>query len=112
MLLTTWNSVYLSDFSGSIKPTYLPEDYPAYFSFYFDTSGRRTCYVAPERFISSEQPEATADPGPASEKFVRASLTPGTAGTDAIAAAADTGDGHFLNGLRHCRAVPRGHAAV
>ena len=31
---------------------YLPEDDPTDFSFYFDTSGRRTCYIAPERFYS------------------------------------------------------------
>jgi len=32
------------------QPTFLPEDYPADFSFFFDTTGRRTCYIAPERF--------------------------------------------------------------
>ncbi len=30
----------------------LPDDNPADFSYYFDTSGRRTCYVAPERFYA------------------------------------------------------------
>lgn len=49
-LVTSWNWLYLTDFSSSFKPTYLPEDNPADFSFYFDTSGRRTCYLAPERF--------------------------------------------------------------
>lgn len=51
VLVTSWNWLYLSDFSSSFKPTYLPEDNPADFSFYFDTSGRRTCYLAPERFL-------------------------------------------------------------
>ncbi|KAK8212083.1 hypothetical protein IWZ01DRAFT_468024 [Phyllosticta capitalensis] len=51
LLVTSWNWLYLSDFSSSFKPTYLPEDNPADFSFYFDTSGRRTCYLAPERFL-------------------------------------------------------------
>ena len=51
VLVTSWNWVYLSDFSSSFKPTFLPEDNPADFSFYFDTSGRRTCYLAPERFL-------------------------------------------------------------
>ena len=32
----------------------LPDDNPADFSYFFDTSGRRTCYVAPERFCASE----------------------------------------------------------
>lgn len=32
----------------------LPQDNPADFSFYFDTSRRRTCYLAPERFCPPE----------------------------------------------------------
>lgn len=43
------------DFSSSYKPAHLPEDNPADFSFYFDLSGRRTCYLAPERFLASGQ---------------------------------------------------------
>lgn len=50
LLVTSWNWLYLTDFSSSFKPTNLPEDNPADFSFYFDTSARRTCYLAPERF--------------------------------------------------------------
>ncbi|KIV86692.1 hypothetical protein PV11_02290 [Exophiala sideris] len=57
LLVTSWNWLYLTDFSSSFKPTYLPEDNPADFSFYFDTSGRRTCYIAPERFTNSESDE-------------------------------------------------------
>lgn len=53
VLVTSWNWVYLTDFSSSFKPTFLPEDNPADFSFYFDTSGRRTCYLAPERFLTT-----------------------------------------------------------
>ena len=53
ILVTSWNWLYLCDFSSSFKPTYLPEDNPADFSFFFDTSGRRTCYLAPERFLQS-----------------------------------------------------------
>ncbi|KAJ5718517.1 hypothetical protein N7488_004163 [Penicillium malachiteum] len=57
VLVTSWNWLYLSDFSSSFKPTFLPEDNPANFSFYFDTSGRRTCYLAPERFlVAGEEP--------------------------------------------------------
>ena len=51
VLVTSWNWLYLTDFSSSFKKTYLPEDNPADFSYYFDTSGRRTCYLAPERFL-------------------------------------------------------------
>lgn len=57
VLVTSWNWLYLTDFSSSYKPAYLPEDNPADFSFYFDMSGRRTCYLAPERFLPpGEQP--------------------------------------------------------
>ncbi|KAI8618435.1 hypothetical protein BC830DRAFT_1108985 [Chytriomyces sp. MP71] len=51
VLVTSWNWAYLADFAG-YKPTYLPEDNPADFSFYFDSSTRRTCYLAPERFLA------------------------------------------------------------
>lgn len=50
ILVMSWNWLVLTDFSAKIKPTYLPEDNPGEFSFYFDTSNRRTCYLAPERF--------------------------------------------------------------
>lgn len=60
ILVTSWNWVYLTDFA-SYKPTYLPLDDPSDFSFYFDTSGRRTCYVAPERFYTEgTNPEISA----------------------------------------------------
>ncbi|KAK4210733.1 Serine/threonine-protein kinase ppk19 [Rhypophila decipiens] len=58
-LVTSWNWLYLSDFSSSFKRVMLPEDNPADFSYFFDTSGRRTCYLAPERFIPQGQ---EADP--------------------------------------------------
>ncbi|KAJ4339839.1 Serine/threonine-protein kinase [Ascochyta clinopodiicola] len=58
ILVTSWNWLYLTDFSSTYKPAHLPEDNPADFSFYFDLSGRRTCYLAPERFLASgQQPE-------------------------------------------------------
>lgn len=52
ILITSWNWVLLSDFA-SFKPTYLPEDNPADYSYFFDTSRRRTCYIAPERFVKT-----------------------------------------------------------
>ncbi|KAF9349512.1 Serine/threonine-protein kinase [Mortierella sp. AD094] len=64
-LVTSWNWVYLSDFAG-YKPTFLPEDNPADFSFFFDTSSRRTCYLAPERFykpgVDTEKQKQAEDP--------------------------------------------------
>ncbi|XP_047338375.1 serine/threonine-protein kinase VPS15 [Impatiens glandulifera] len=49
VLVTSWNWLYLADFA-SFKPTYIPYDDPSDFSFFFDTGGRRRCYLAPERF--------------------------------------------------------------
>ena len=59
VLVTSWNWLYLTDFSSSYKKTYLPEDNPADFSYFFDTSGRRTCYIAPERFLGAGEREDT-----------------------------------------------------
>ncbi|KAL4253381.1 Serine/threonine-protein kinase Vps15-like protein [Abortiporus biennis] len=53
ILITSWNWLFISDFA-SYKPAMLPLDDPADYSFFFDTSGRRICYIAPERFYSTE----------------------------------------------------------
>ncbi|KAG1737490.1 uncharacterized protein EDB91DRAFT_1140136 [Suillus paluster] len=55
ILVTSSNWIYVTDFAGSLKPTRLPLDDPSDFSFFFDTSGRRICYVAPERFYKAEK---------------------------------------------------------
>ncbi|KAJ1915194.1 Serine/threonine-protein kinase [Mycoemilia scoparia] len=57
ILLTSWNWVYLSDYAP-YKPTYLPADDPANFAYFFDTSARRICYVAPERFYDPDSTTA------------------------------------------------------
>ena len=51
IIISSWSWLTLTDFA-SFKPTFLPEDNPADFSYFFDTSRRRVCYIAPERFIS------------------------------------------------------------
>lgn len=51
ILVTSWNWVYITDFS-SYKPTFLPLDNPSDFAYFYDTSGRRNCYIAPERFYT------------------------------------------------------------
>ncbi|KAK4047771.1 Serine/threonine-protein kinase [Microbotryomycetes sp. JL221] len=51
--VTSWNWVYLTDLA-SFKPTYLPLDDPSTFSYFFDTSSRRSCYIAPERFYAAD----------------------------------------------------------
>lgn len=57
VLITSDLTVLLTDFSHTFKPTYLPIDDPSDFSFFFDTSGRRTCYLAPERFETRQERE-------------------------------------------------------
>jgi phosphoinositide-3-kinase regulatory subunit 4 len=37
VMITAWNWILLTDFA-SFKPTFLPEDNPAEFSYFFDTS--------------------------------------------------------------------------
>ena len=54
VLVTTSLMIYVTDFASSFKPTFLPLDDPSDFSFFFDTSGRRTCYLAPERFYEAD----------------------------------------------------------
>ncbi|KAG6478579.1 serine/threonine-protein kinase VPS15-like [Zingiber officinale] len=63
VLVTSWNWLYLADFA-SFKPTYIPDDDPSDFSFFFDTGGRRRCYLAPERFYDhgGESPVAPDAP--------------------------------------------------
>ena len=51
VMVTTWGWLTLTDFA-SFKPVFLPEDNPADFSYFFDSSRRRTCYIAPERFVN------------------------------------------------------------
>ncbi|KAI1503897.1 hypothetical protein F5X99DRAFT_79519 [Biscogniauxia marginata] len=55
VMVTSWNWLYLTDFTGSFKPTRLPDNNPGTYSYFFDLSGRRTCYIAPERFIEHMQ---------------------------------------------------------
>ncbi|KAF8752206.1 Protein kinase domain [Rhizoctonia solani] len=53
VLVTSYNWIYITDFASS-KPTYLPEDDPSDFALFFDSSGRRTCYIAPSVFTQQD----------------------------------------------------------
>lgn len=53
VLITSDLTVLVTDFSSAFKPTFLPLDDPSDFSFFFDSSARRTCYIAPERFYEA-----------------------------------------------------------
>ncbi|KAI5198419.1 ARM repeat-containing protein [Aureobasidium subglaciale] len=72
MLVTTWNWLYLTDFSTAFKPGRLPENNPATFSIFFDTTGRRICYVAPERFVKDEDLR-DHEPNPQDDEFEKKS---------------------------------------
>jgi phosphoinositide-3-kinase regulatory subunit 4 len=50
--------VFITDFASSFKPTFLPLNDPSDFSYFYDSSGRRTCYIAPERFYTEDSPIA------------------------------------------------------
>lgn len=67
VLVSTSLTVYITDFASCIKPTYLPLDDPADFSLFFDTSDRRTCYLAPERFYEGKG-ASTAARAPAARR--------------------------------------------
>ena len=75
VMILSWNWVILTDFA-SFKPTYLPEDNPAEFTYFFDTSGRRTCYIAPERFKTRTITEAN-------NQGLTSSMIPDEAGEEA-----------------------------
>ncbi|XP_037081673.1 LOW QUALITY PROTEIN: phosphoinositide 3-kinase regulatory subunit 4-like [Pollicipes pollicipes] len=51
LLVTSYLWLLVGDWAA-FKPALLPEDNPADFGYFFDTSRRRLCYVAPERFAS------------------------------------------------------------
>uniref|UniRef100_A0A1I8HH20 Protein kinase domain-containing protein n=1 Tax=Macrostomum lignano TaxID=282301 RepID=A0A1I8HH20_9PLAT len=82
VLLTSWGWVLLTDFAP-FKPVFLPDDNPADYSFYFDISGRRTCYIAPERFYHANRSSAYGKAAAASAS--------GVASTAAVEPDADFG---------------------
>ncbi|GLH13555.1 Phosphoinositide 3-kinase regulatory subunit 4 [Gryllus bimaculatus] len=75
IMITSWNWILLADFA-SFKPTYLPEDNPADFSYFFDTSRRRTCYIAPERFIKTLNSEVSSTLLLPEDSLKKGDLTP------------------------------------
>lgn len=60
-MITSWDWALLTDIA-SFKPVFVPADNPADFNYFFDTSRRRMCYLAPERFVdlNSRNAEAAA----------------------------------------------------
>ncbi|CAG9324318.1 unnamed protein product [Blepharisma stoltei] len=58
-LLTSWNWVFLCDISSYYKPTFLKEGDLTSYKFYFTSTKRESCYMAPERFVKLQIPEGT-----------------------------------------------------
>uniref|UniRef100_A0A914ZQI7 non-specific serine/threonine protein kinase n=2 Tax=Parascaris univalens TaxID=6257 RepID=A0A914ZQI7_PARUN len=54
VLVSSSNWVQITDFA-SFKPATIPSDDPSYFTFFFDTSRRMSCYLAPERLQPSQE---------------------------------------------------------
>ncbi len=52
ILIMSFNWVFVTDFAP-FKPTYILDDDPAEFYYYFQSQNRARCYIAPERFYSS-----------------------------------------------------------
>ena len=59
VMLTSSNWLLLTDLAN-FKPPMLPQDDPADFSYFFDSSSRRACYLAPERFFEPGSAAAAA----------------------------------------------------
>ena len=77
VLVTSWNWVLLADIA-SFKPVCLPVDNPADFNYFFDTSRRRTCYIAPERFVGTGQKYTESLSGSQSDIESKLSTSPST----------------------------------
>ena len=52
VLVTSWNWVFLCDLAN-FKPSELPQDDPSNFNYFFSSSRRGACALAPERFVES-----------------------------------------------------------
>ncbi|UMM18342.1 hypothetical protein L5515_014451 [Caenorhabditis briggsae] len=73
VLISSTNWLQVTDFAP-FKPCFLTHDNPSSFTFFFDTSRRQSCYIAPERFISATEYEEKLKNG--QEEWLFGSLTP------------------------------------
>ncbi|CAI2325991.1 unnamed protein product [Caenorhabditis sp. 36 PRJEB53466] len=73
VLISSSNWLQITDFAP-FKPCFLTQDNPSWFTYFFDTSRRQSCYIAPERFISAaEYNEKYQEKG---DEWLFGSLTP------------------------------------
>ena len=80
VMVTSWLWLFLTDFA-TFKPTFLPEDHPADFYYFFEAGTRRRCYIAPERFVMERDLDRLAMAGQAYAGLPGTSLTPTPPGT-------------------------------
>uniref|UniRef100_A0A1I7UCA5 non-specific serine/threonine protein kinase n=1 Tax=Caenorhabditis tropicalis TaxID=1561998 RepID=A0A1I7UCA5_9PELO len=73
VLISSSNWLQITDFAP-FKPCFLTHDNPSAYTFFFDTSRRQSCYIAPERFISATEYEEKWKNG--QEEWLFGSLTP------------------------------------
>ncbi|KAF2363452.1 Protein kinase domain [Trinorchestia longiramus] len=66
VLVTASGWLQLTDFAP-YKPVTLPDNDPSDFTYFFDTSRRRTCYIAPERFRRSDGEGGVRETSPEGE---------------------------------------------
>lgn len=95
IVVTSWNWVFLTDFAP-FKPTYIPEDDPADYNYYFCAIGatRRGCSVAPERFYGASSASGVAST-PSSATTKDAMMLSRMADSDV---SVEEVDRHFLGG--------------
>ena len=60
--------MFLSDFAP-YKPSFLPADNTENYSYFYDSMGRRSCFVAPERFYTDAAPNENAKLDPKVDIF-------------------------------------------
>ncbi|KAF1765267.1 hypothetical protein GCK72_005219 [Caenorhabditis remanei] len=73
VLISSTDWLQITDFAP-FKPCFLTHDNPSSFTFFFDTSRRQSCYIAPERFISATEYDEKLKDG--QEEWLFGSLTP------------------------------------
>lgn len=73
VLISSSNWLQITDFAP-FKPCFLTHDNPSSFTFFFDTSRRQSCYIAPERFISATEYDEKLKDG--EDEWLFGSLTP------------------------------------
>ncbi|CAI5443457.1 unnamed protein product [Caenorhabditis angaria] len=62
ILISSSNWLQITDFAP-FKPTFLPKENPSSYTFFFDTSRRQSCYIAPERFLNTNEYEICQNGG-------------------------------------------------